>query len=201
MKRDVTLDVPENQTNAELLSYSTLSEKDIQPDSDSKNFNSRSVFRTISGGDDNNQYASRAVSFVEDNRDRDRDNNRNGSSPIPSQPVTPKMSRKFTTNSQYNSINGNVPGTSTPIQKRITDSRRNSGSSFGSGIRNRFRRKSILISSNVEVEAIFELTPEQLAHKIDHYCRFIFPGSFFLFNVIYWVSVLIGRANSMAPKW
>lgn len=33
----------------------------------------------------------------------------------------------------------------------------------------------------------YKMTPQDIANSIDRKCRYIFPGGFILFNVIYWL--------------
>ena len=111
--------------------------------------------------------------------------------------VPPVLKRVYSGESANSNTNtNNVPLTGS--------SRRGSTVSVQSDVfsaNQRGRRKSLLISSSPEVPARFELTPEELAQRIDHWSRILFPAVFTLFNLLYWMSVFLRKAHSQAPKW
>lgn len=111
--------------------------------------------------------------------------------------VPPVLKRVYSGESANSNTNtNNVPLTGS--------SRRGSTVSVQSDVfsaNQRGRRKSLLISSSPEVPARFELTPEELAQRIDHWSRILFPAFFTLFNLLYWMSVFLRKAHSQAPKW
>lgn len=70
-------------------------------------------------------------------------------------------------------------------RKSSTGSFVNYGGGQGHGGR---RRRSLLIK-DIETKALIEMTPEEMANKIDYHCRIIFPVLYIIFNLVYWFIV------------